>query len=178
MRSILWFWLIAFVSMSLGTRAVDATPLRRLLVLDFEIVDTSNEPTEHRTEHARRLQLVRDAVGRELALRKVYEIADREAIRVELDAILEHQFLRTCNGCELALARQAGADLVMLGKFNKISTLIGSMDVLIKDARTGAVVYAQTFGFRGDTDQAWLRAAKFFADGFADAQRTPDSRKD
>jgi hypothetical protein len=178
MRSILWFCLIAFVSMFLGARAVDAAPLRRLLVLDFEIVDTSNEPTDHRSEHAKRLHLVRDAIASELAARGLYEIADRKVIGGELDAILEHQFLRTCNGCELALARQARADLVMLGKFNKISTLIGSMDILIKDVTTGAVVYVQTFGFRGDSDQAWLRAAKFFVDGFADAQRTADLRKD
>jgi hypothetical protein len=145
--------------------AVAAAPLQRLLVLDFEIVDASNEPTDHRAEHARRLTLIRDAISAALAARNAYVIVDHDAIRGEINAILEHQYLRACNGCELPLARRVGADLVMIGKFNKISTLIGSMNILIKDANTGEVVYARTFGFRGDTDQAWLRAAKFFADG-------------
>ncbi len=85
-------------------------------------------------------------------------------MRVELDAILARQFLRSCNGCEIDLARRAGADLVMLGNFNKVSTLVGSMEIKIKDANTGGIVYARTFDFRGDTDAAWLRAGKFFLD--------------
>jgi hypothetical protein len=149
------------------TQAVGTAPLKRLLILDFEIVDTSNEPVDRRAEHERRLTVIRDAIGEEFTARRICDIVDRAPIRKELDAILEHQFLRSCNGCELPLAQRAGADFVMLGKLNKISTLVGSMDILIKDAKTGAPVYAQIFGFRGDTDQAWLRAAKFFAEGFA-----------
>ena len=67
--------------------------------------------------------------------------------RGALDRILEHQYLRACNGCELDLARSAGADLVLLGRFNKISTLIGSMSIAVEDARSGALLYAQSFGF-------------------------------
>ena len=52
----------------------------------------------------------------------------------------------------------------MLGNFNKVSTLIGSMEIAIKDANTGGIAYARTFDFRGDTDAAWLRAAQFFVE--------------
>jgi hypothetical protein len=144
--------------------AVPAAPQQRLLVLDFEILDTSGEPIDHRADHARRLGLIRDSIAQQLADSKTYTIADREAVRGELDAILARQFLRSCNGCELDLARRAGADLVMLGGFHKVSTLIGRMEIAIKDANTGEIVYARMFGFRGDTDEAWLRAARFFID--------------
>ena len=145
-------------------RMAGAKAQQRLLVLDFEILDTSGEPIDHRAEHARRLRLVRDFIAQELADGKIYTIADREIVRVELDAILARQFLRSCNGCEIDLARRAGADLVMLGNFNKVSTLVGSMEIKIKDANTGGIIYARTFDFRGDTDAAWLRAGKFFLD--------------
>lgn len=141
-----------------------AAPLQRLLVLDFEILDTSGEPTDHRADHARRLRLIRDSLAHELAAREIFAIADREGVRVDLDAILARQFLRSCNGCELDLARRAGADLVMLGGFHKVSTLIGRMEIAIKDASTGEIVYARTLGFRGDTDEAWLHAAQFFVE--------------
>jgi len=134
----------------------------RLLVLDFELVDTSNEPIDRRDEHARRLVVARDYIAREIAARGVYEVVDSSVVRAKIDDVLAHQYLRSCNGCQFALARDAGADFVMLGRFNKISTLIGSMDLLIEDVRTQAPVYHQTFGFRGDTDEAWMRAAKFF----------------
>jgi len=159
-----------------GAPAASASAAPRLLVLDFELVDTSGEPVDRAAEHARRLARVRDAISESLAREGRYEIVDRRAIRADLDALLEHQYLRSCNGCELPLARRAAADLVMLGKFNKISTLIGSMDIVVKDANSGAVVYAQTFGYRGDTDEAWLRAAKFFAEAFR-REAQPGPRK-
>ncbi|HXY57417.1 MAG TPA: DUF3280 domain-containing protein [Methylocystis sp.] len=135
----------------------------RLLVLDFELVDTSNEPIDRRDEHARRLAAVHDYLAKAIAARGVYEVVDSGVVRAKIDAVLAHQYLRSCNGCQIELAREAGADFVMLGRFNKISTLIGSMDILIQDVKTQAPIYHQTFGFRGDTDEAWLRAAKFYA---------------
>jgi hypothetical protein len=147
-----------------AAQTAGAEPPRRLLVLDFEILDTSGEPIDHRAEHARRLRLVRDSIAQELADAKIYTIVDREVVRAELDAILARQYLRSCNGCERDLARRAGADLVMFGGFHKVSTLIGRMEIAIRDANTGEIVYARTFGFRGDTDEAWLRATRFFLD--------------
>jgi hypothetical protein len=135
---------------------------KRLLVLDFEIVDTSGEPLDQRADHARRLAAARDAIGAGLAARGTYEVVDRAAIRADLDEILKQTYLRTCNGCETALARKAGADLVMTGLVNKVSTLILSMGVSIARASSGELVYHQGFDFRGDTDESWSRAAQFF----------------
>lgn len=156
--------LLALVIWCLALPAAASAAPRGLLLLDFEIVDTSNEPVDHHAEHARRLRLARDAISDALAAGRAFRIVDPAPIRGALDRILEHQYLRACNGCELDLARSAGADLVLLGRFNKISTLIGSMSIAVEDARSGALLYAQSFGFRGDTDEAWLRAAKFFAE--------------
>jgi hypothetical protein len=139
----------------------------RLLALDFEIVDTSGEPVDKRAEHARRLSLVRAWIAKELAARKLYVDVDAATIRTQIDAVLRGQYLRSCNGCELDLAQAAGADAVLLGKFNKVSTLIGSLDLVIKDAKTGARLVERRLDFRGDTDEAWLRAARFFVDELA-----------
>lgn len=140
---------------------------KRLLVLDFEIVDTSNEPVDQRADHARRLAQVRDAIADGLAARKTYQLLDRALIRNELDRILSQTYLRTCNGCVIALAQKAGADLVMTGLVNKVSTLILSMGVSITRASTGQLIYHQGFDFRGDNDRSWARAAKFFTERIA-----------
>lgn len=136
----------------------------RLLVLDFELVDSSGEPVDRSAEHARRLAAVREYVARTIAAEKIYDVADDEPVRAKIDDVLAHQYLRSCNGCELALARDAAADLVLLGEFHKVSTLIGSMQMRIAKAQSGEILYARSFDYRGDSDEAWMRAAKFFVD--------------
>jgi len=140
---------------------------KSLLVLDFEIIDTSNEPVDQRAEHARRLAQARDAITSGLAARQTYNVVDRASIQSDLDQILKQSYLRTCNGCEVTLAKKAGADLVMTGVVNKVSTLILSMGVSITRASDGDLVYHQGFDFRGDNDQSYARAAKFFTERIA-----------
>ncbi|WP_036286218.1 DUF3280 domain-containing protein [Methylocystis sp. ATCC 49242] len=140
---------------------------KRLLVLDFEIIDTSNEPVDQRADHARRLASVRDEIAAGLAAHQTYVVVDRASIEKDLAEILDQTYIRTCNGCELTLAKKAGADLVLTGVFNKVSTLILSMGVSIARVSTGELIYHQGFDFRGDTDQSWARASKFFVERIA-----------
>jgi hypothetical protein len=140
---------------------------KRLLLLDFEIIDTSNEPADQRADHMRRLAQVRDAIASGLAARQTYEVVDRTGVQSDLDQILKRTYIRTCNGCEVSLAKKAGADLVMTGVVNKVSTLILSMGVSVTRASSGALIYHQGFDFRGDNDQSWARAAKFFTQRIA-----------
>ncbi|PPD45535.1 MAG: hypothetical protein CTY15_03885 [Methylocystis sp.] len=140
---------------------------KKLLVLDFEIIDTSSEPVDQRADHARRLSQARDAIASGLAAAGTYEIVDRAAIQGDLDQVLKQTYIRTCNGCETTLARKAGADLVLTGVVNKVSTLILSMGVSMTRASSGQLVYHQGFDFRGDNDQSYARAAKFFTERIA-----------
>jgi hypothetical protein len=139
---------------------------KRLLILDFEIVDTSQEPTDQRADHARRLAATRDAISSGLAARGTYEIVDRAAIQSDLDRIEAQTFLRSCN-CVADLGRKAGADLVMTGLVNKVSTLILSMGVSISRVSSGELIFHQGFDFRGDNDNSYARAAKFFTERIA-----------
>lgn len=139
---------------------------KRLLVLDFEIVDTSQEPTDQRADHARRLAAARDAIAAGLAARGTYEIADRALIQSDLDRIEAQTFLRSCN-CIADLGRKAGADVVMTGLVNKVSTLILSMGVSITRVSSGEIIFHQGFDFRGDNDNSYARAAKFFVERIA-----------
>lgn len=140
---------------------------KRLLILDFEIVDTSGEPVDQRADHARRLVQSREAIAAGLSARGTYDIVDRAPIQAEIDDILKQTYIRTCNGCEISFARKAGADLVMTGLVNKVSTLILSMGVSLTRVSSGELVYHQGFDFRGDNDQSWARAAKFFTERLA-----------
>jgi len=140
---------------------------KKLLVLDFDIVDTSQEPVDQRADHARRLAKMRDDVAHGLASANVYEIIDRAAVAADLDVIQTQTYIRTCNGCELTLGKKAGADFVLLGQVNKVSTLVMSMDVWIKSVATSETLYHQRFDFRGDTDNSWFRTTKYVVERIA-----------
>jgi hypothetical protein len=140
---------------------------KRLLVLDFEIVDTSMEPVDQRADHARRLEAARDAIASGLAARGTYDVVDRAVVQNDLDRILKQTYIRTCNGCIVDLGKKAGAELVMTGLVNKVSTLILSMGVSITRVSSGELIFHQGFDFRGDNDTSYARAAKFFAERIA-----------
>lgn len=160
--------LTAFAALPFAARA-ELAPIapRRLLVLDFEMIDTSQEPSDQRADHARRLAFVRDYIAKGLAERKAYDIADRAPIEDEIAGILKQTYFRTCNGCETTLAKKVNADLVLTGTVNKVSTLILSMGVSMARAATGELIYHQGFDFRGDNDNSYARAAKYFVESLS-----------
>jgi Protein of unknown function (DUF2380) len=61
----------------------------------------------------------------------------------------------------LTAARTAGADYALLGVVQKMSTLVLWCRASLIDLATRKVVLDRWLTFRGDTDEAWRRAASF-----------------
>jgi hypothetical protein len=76
----------------------------------------------------------------------------------------------------LAAAREAGADILLIGGVHKMSTLVQNAKVEAIEARTGRVMFDKLFTFRGDTDEAWRRAEIFIANEIAEVSSQPVSR--
>jgi hypothetical protein len=55
------------------------------------------------------------------------------------------------------------ATLLLVGRIHKISTLIGKINMNVIDLKGDQVVCERSLSYRGDSDQAWSRAAKFAA---------------
>jgi hypothetical protein len=130
-----------------------------LVVLPFEIEDTSGEvgpANRHDAGLSRLTTLVRE----EIAAAQLYRVVPQDATDKAVAAVNSGTFLRNCNGCELDIARRAGADDVLIGWIYKVSTLVLSQHIEIKDAATGKILYARAFDFRGDNEPAYAHAAK------------------
>ncbi len=69
--------------------------------------------------------------------------------------------LNRCDGCWLGMARDAGAELAVITIVHKMSTLISSMHVWIVDVANRSVIRHGSVSLRGDTDEAWRRAADY-----------------
>ena len=137
----------------------EPAPLQTLAVLPFEIEDPSGEvgPADrHDAMLSRTTTLVRD----ELAAAQLYDVVPGSLTDQAVAAVNSGIFLRRCNGCEIDIAKRLGARYVLIGWIYKVSTLVLTLHIDIKDVTTGKPVYARVFDFRGDNERAYAHAAK------------------
>lgn len=145
-------------------------PLKKLLVLDFQLIDQQEGVVpfpEKETRMAMASQRLRDALARE----KLYDVIDNAPVAQSIRTEAARQNLLECNGCELDIARQAGADRVLLAWVQKVSNLILNINVKIRDANTGQVVMTNSVDLRGNTDQSWQRAIDFMVREMVEKQQ-------
>ncbi len=143
-----------------------------LAVLPFEIDDNSGEVGAPDRHDAMLASLTRFVAGK-IAAARIFDVVDEARVTEAVAAANPGTYLRRCNGCELDIARSVGADRVMIGWLFKMSSLVMSLHVVIKDVATGKVVYAHTFDFRGDNEKAWQRAADYLVE---ELRRSQSSR--
>ena len=134
---------------------------RTIVVFDFELVDTSQGgavPGEGGPAERARLELIADEVRQQLEAADDFTTIEIESAR---DAIAGAGYLRQCNGCELRIAGDLGADLALVGWVQKVSNLILNINLRISDVQTGDVVFLQSADIRGNTDESWLRGIRW-----------------
>lgn len=127
--------------------AADRPPRIALLPIEFE--DTSGEG--YRPEQERRLRaLDADLLARLAASGRYDPVA---ATRPEGAASA-----RNCNRCDVAAAERIGADLVLSGVVHKVSNLILTLTLVLREAPSGEMRGIWQADFRGNTDESWQRA--------------------
>jgi hypothetical protein len=66
-----------------------------------------------------------------------------------------------CDGCEGPLAKQLGADQAMVGVVTRVSRTEFTLQILVRDAETGAVLSNGFTGLRMGANYAWPRGVKW-----------------
>jgi hypothetical protein len=69
--------------------------------------------------------------------------------------------LRNCQGCDVDLAREAGAKIAVFGWVQKVSNLILNINLVAHDVTTGRVIAAGSVDIRGNTDESWSRGLSY-----------------
>lgn len=130
---------------------------RRFAVIAFDFSDSSGEPDDLSEEHAARMAHFQRTLEADLDDRDELEAvtlpcmaADCTVSTMPADELLEE-------------SRQAGVDFLVFGSIHKISTLIGSGRLFVLDAHADELILQRAISFRGDTDEAFRRAASFAA---------------
>jgi uncharacterized protein DUF2380 len=132
----------------------------KIAVFDFELNDASagggiigqdaidTENLGKSTEEARRML---SASGR-------YSVVDTGSVAGEVTAAggIQH-----CNGCDGPLATKLGADQSMVGVLTRVNRTEFTLQILVRDARSGAVVSNNFTGLRMGANYAWPRGVKW-----------------
>ena len=135
------------------------------VIFEFSNNDTSGEDSDRTARHAARVSSFDELLADSIAARGTVRFvgvdcpqAPCEAGRMPVDEVFR-------------MAQQAGARLLVHGGIHKMSTLVqfGALEVI--DIESQKVVLKRTFSFRGDTDEAFRRAADFMARYFDEVTR-------
>jgi len=140
--------------------AASQQPLKRLLMLDFELID-EQEGVVPFPEKEARLAMASQRLREALIKEELYNVIDSAPVAQLIRTEAERQSLLGCNGCELDIARKAGADRILLAWVQKVSNLILNINIEVRDAKTGRVVLVKSVDLRGNTDQSWQRGIDF-----------------
>jgi Protein of unknown function (DUF2380) len=139
--------------------AADPGPVK-IAVFDFELNDASagggiigqdaidTENLGKSSEEARRML---SASGR-------YSVVDTSSVAGE---VISAGGIQHCNGCDGPLAKKLGADQSMVGVLTRVNRTEYTLQILVRDAQTGAVVSNNFTGLRMGANYAWPRGVKW-----------------
>lgn len=152
---------IIFLLLLIGTQSVLSEGLSAadnklipVIVLDLEMLgDTS---VEHLKQNDEILMKKFSKVFREqLKKQAVFDVINDKESMLLIKQEGEQQFLHRCNGCELDLGKKLGAKQIVVPWIFRMSILIQTLVIEIRDVETGRLILKNPYNFRGNTDKAW-----------------------
>ena len=131
----------------------------KVAVFDLEMIDTSLQGEVNGAQADEQAWLARtgDQVRKALAESGKFRVLDIAPV----NAAAHGSNLQACGGCDVKLAGEIGADLVMTGVVQKVSNLILNLNLYLRDVHTGQLVAAASADMRGNTDESWSRATDY-----------------
>lgn len=150
---------------SAGWPSAGADRVKRVAVLDIELLKPDYYPSPHKAtvDEQRRLDMVADLLRARLS-QDGYVVVPADATRAAIREADPDQFLHQCNGCERDIARNLGADWVLVGWVQLVSNLIINLNVVVLDVESGQSVGKAFVDLRGNTDRSWRRATEYLLD--------------
>jgi hypothetical protein len=119
---------------------------------DGEVVPESN------ADDLRRLTLVADELKALMQKDGKYEVVDLKPMAKEIEAASPFQ---RCDGCEVPIAKEAGADIAVTGFVEKYSDALISLQLVARDAQTGKLTKTMSAAINGNTDDLWLHGIRY-----------------
>jgi len=150
--------LLAFAAVVLACPAEAAT---KAAVFPFDFHDAQQEGEmfpQNDPEDLRRLQVAADELKSLMAKDSRFELVDLSSKAKEIEAA--SPFYK-CDGCEVAIASEAGADIAVTGYIDKLSSASLNLQIVVRDTKTGQPTKTMSAAINGNTDELWLRGVRY-----------------
>lgn len=147
--------------MATGQPVRAAGSVARVAVLPFEVPDVIREGEflpRPNTQDVPKIATATAELRKLLGESGRYEVVDLTPLAADLKAA---QPIHKCNGCDVDLAKKAGADIVVTGLVEKASDVLLNMSIEIKDVASGKPVRIGGTVIQGNTDDMWLRSVRW-----------------
>ena len=155
-RRALWVGCTVLVTIHVVVGLTSADERKKVAAFDLELVDTSGEGND--PAQSKRLKLTSAKLRDLLTASGQYDIVDTAPATDQIEAA---GYLSSCNGCEIEIARDLGADLALIGTVRKVSSLILYISLYMTDAHSGQSVRMHRVSIRGNTDESWFRGVHY-----------------
>ncbi len=137
----------------------------KLAVYPCEFYDTSGggDPIE-KEQDRKRIKMVSEVLLNGMAAKPFYQLVDTaEAGKVDSPNawFAADGLFRECGGCEAEITRLLGARISMACVVQKVSNLILSINVYMRDAKTERLLGNYSASMRGNSDYTWARSARW-----------------
>ncbi|TCU37747.1 DUF2380 domain-containing protein [Rhizobium azibense] len=154
-----WWRAIALAGATVlaSTALAEAIEPLTVAVANFDFRDTSGEADGQIDGHDERLTAFGATLRDSLSRRKKFSITSLACRNGQCTA-------RDPGIAELyEEAKRAGANYLLIGEIHKMSTLVGWAKYVLLDINANKPTCDRFITYRGDTDEAWKRAARFVA---------------
>jgi hypothetical protein len=152
------FFQVSPFQMSPGRSAAPLT----VAVADFDYVDTSGEVRDQSKEHQARVARFAELLRESIRARGDFHVLPLACAEPPCTPIN----MQPVNF--ISASRSSGARFVVYGGIHKMSTLVQWGDIQLLDLEADKVLFRQNVTFRGDTDEAYRRAAAFVGESVRD----------
>ena len=143
-----------------GTAIADGLkPNSKIAYFGIVFIDTSTEGAVQgvRQDETERLQMLEAYVAEDLTKRG-FTLLDLSPVEEGINRIAS---VADCNFCDVLMARELGADYSAVGEVQKVSNLILSMNLVVRDTVEGKYVRGLSVDIRGNTDDSWRRGMRY-----------------
>jgi len=149
----------------------------KLVVLHIQLTGDQGGP-EFAAEHAVRLKKESEILRRQLADSGLYQVVDTTPAQELITRLQSQQaYWHDCNGCDLEVGKQLGADQVLVTWVDRVSGLILSLTYEFHGVANGQLLGRKSYDFRGDNDTAWTHAITYMVRDLKNAKTTENGAK-
>lgn len=122
-------------------------------------IDTSTEGAYNgeRPDEMTRVKMVETYVAEELQKRG-FTLVDISPVEEGVNRIVN---VADCNFCDVLMARELGVDYSVVGEVQKVSNLILSMNLIVRDTVEGKHAKGMSVDIRGNNDNSWKRGMRY-----------------